>query len=81
LALHSKEEFAGKVKLIYIDPPTILAVIVLGIMIILIILLVDFMKNRLKLQRKLLREDGVILHNVTIMSKFIWCFNGWYFLK
>jgi len=62
LALHSlKKEFAGKVKLIYIDPPyntgndgfkyndsfnhsTWLT----------------FMKNRLEIARKLLREDGVI---------------------
>ena len=41
LALHSlKEEFAGKVKLIYIDPPyNTKMVIVLAIMTILIILL------------------------------------------
>lgn len=62
LALHSlKKEFAGKIKLIYIDPPyntgndgfkyndsfnhsTWLT----------------FMKNRLEIARKLLREDGVI---------------------
>ncbi|NLM00213.1 MAG: site-specific DNA-methyltransferase [Treponema sp.] len=65
LALHTlKEEFAGKVKLIYIDPPYNMGG--LG----------DtfsynnnfkrstwltFMKNRLEIAKKLLREDGVLI--------------------
>lgn len=62
LALHSiKKEFAGKVKLIYIDPPYNTGSDSFGYN--------DrfnhstwltFMKNRLEVARKLLREDGVI---------------------
>ena len=62
LALHSlKKQFAGKVKLIYIDPPYNTGSDSFGYN--------DnfnhstwltFMKNRLKVARELLREDGVI---------------------
>ncbi|MFV8332352.1 DNA methyltransferase [Flavobacterium sp. GSP14] len=62
LALHSlKEEFAGKVKLIYIDPPYNTGSDSFGYN--------DnfnhstwltFMKNRLEVAKELLREDGVI---------------------
>ncbi|PDS21981.1 DNA methyltransferase [Flavobacterium branchiophilum] len=71
LALHTiKEEFAGKVKLIYIDPPfntgndsfkyndsfnhsTWLT----------------FMRNRLRVAKELLREDGVIFINIDAIEE------------
>jgi adenine-specific DNA-methyltransferase len=66
LALHSlKEEFAGKVKLIYIDPPYNTGSDSFGYN--------DnfnhstwltFMKNRLEVAKELLREDGTIWLNI-----------------